>query len=70
MIRKGHMFAVLAVGLMLAASQPGAYRKIAASARNFEHRFEDLGGAGKSLNPVERVVFSLALANAAPAAEK
>ncbi len=70
MIRKEHMMMVLAAGLLLVASQPGAYHRIAASARNFEHRFEDLRGAGKSLNPVERIVFSLALANSAPTAEK
>jgi hypothetical protein len=68
MIRKASVIAVLAVGLFTA--MPNTWHKIATSAENFEHRFDDLKGAGNSLNPVERVVFSVALANAAPATQK
>jgi hypothetical protein len=68
MIRKASVIAVLAAGLF--AARPNAWHRIAASVDNFELRFEDLKGAGNSLNPVERVLFSLALANAAPSAQK
>jgi len=70
MIRKGYLMAVLAAGVLLVTVQPGTRHRICASAQNFEHRFEDLKGAGNSLNPLERVVFSLALANAAPVPQK
>jgi hypothetical protein len=33
------------------------------SAQSFQHYFQDLKGAGASLSPVERFVFSLVLAN-------
>jgi hypothetical protein len=33
------------------------------SAQSFQHYFQDLKGAGTSLSPVERFVFSLILAN-------
>jgi hypothetical protein len=36
---------------------------VASSARSFRHYFHDLQGADSSLNPVERFVFSLMLAN-------
>lgn len=62
MIRTAYVIAVLAAGTLLTTVQPNTFHRIAVSARNFEHRFEDLKGAGSSLNPVERIVFSLALA--------
>ncbi len=67
MIRKGYVVAVLGLALV-GAVQPHAWRWIAASAQNYEHRFDELSGARASLNPIERIVFSLALANVAPAA--
>jgi hypothetical protein len=72
MMRKGYLVAVLAVGGLLAATtvQPNTRSKIVFATQNFERRFEDLKGAGSSLNVVERFFFSLALANAAPAAEQ
>jgi hypothetical protein len=70
MMRKGYLVAVLAAGTLLAAAQPDTRSKIAFAAQNFERRFEDLKDAGTSLNVVERLVFSLALASATPAAEK
>jgi hypothetical protein len=33
------------------------------SAQSFQHYFQDLKGAGASLSPVERFVFSLILTN-------
>jgi allophanate hydrolase subunit 2 len=71
MMRKGYLVvAVLAAGTLLAAAQSDTGSKIAFAAQNFEQRFEDLKDAGTSLNVVERLVFSLALASATPAAEK
>jgi hypothetical protein len=37
--------------------------RIVSSAQNFQRYFRDLKGAGNSLNPIERFVFSLVLAN-------
>ena len=37
--------------------------RIATSRQNFQEYFQDLNQSGNSLNPVERVVFSLVLAN-------
>jgi len=39
------------------------YGRVVSSAQSFQHYFQDLKGAGASLNPVERFVFSLILAN-------
>jgi hypothetical protein len=39
------------------------YSRVRASARIFRQYFKDLKGAGNSLNPIERFVFSLVLAN-------
>jgi len=40
-----------------------AYGRLVSSAQSFQHYFQDLKGACASLNPVERFVFSLILAN-------
>jgi hypothetical protein len=70
MIRKVHIAGVVALGLMLTAvySSP-AYSRIVSSARNFENCFHDLKGAGNSLSPLERFVFSLVLANSTASLE-
>jgi hypothetical protein len=39
------------------------YGRLVSSAQSFQHYFQDLKGAGASLSPVERFVFSLVLAN-------
>jgi len=70
MIRKVYVIAVLAVVALFTTVQPNTFHRIAVSAHKFEHSFEDLKGAGNSLNPVERIVFSLALAKAGPSSEK
>lgn len=51
------------MGLTLAAAIPPSYNRISASRQNFQEYFRDLNQAGNSLNPVERFVFSLVLAN-------
>jgi hypothetical protein len=56
------VIAVVALGTLLAAGQPGTWQHLTTSARNFEQRFEELKGAGNALSPLERIVFSLALA--------
>ena len=63
MIRKTYIIGTLVAGLALAAVQSGpGISRIASSAHNFEHYFQNLK-SGSSLNPVERFVFSLVLAN-------
>jgi hypothetical protein len=66
MIRKRHVIAVLALAALLAAGQPSLRHRLAAQTRNFQQRFEELKGAGNTISPFERIVFSLALAGAAP----
>jgi hypothetical protein len=63
MIRKAHVIALLGLGALLAVAQPDTRHRIVASAQNFQQRFEDLKGA-PAINPVARIVFSLALAGA------
>jgi len=64
MTRKVYIVAILTVGLMAAAFRNApAYGRLVSSAQNFQHYFQDLKGAGASLSPVERFVFSLVLAN-------
>jgi hypothetical protein len=63
MIRKAHIIAVLGLGALLAAVQPDSCHRIVTAAQNFQQRFEDLKGA-PAINPVARVLFSLALAGA------
>jgi len=54
----------MALGLTFAAVRgPTAYGRVANSARSFRQYFHDLQGADSTLNPVERFVFSLMLAN-------
>jgi hypothetical protein len=69
MIRKGFVTTIL-VAALFATVRPNTRHTIVVSVQNFEHCFQDLSGARNSINPVLRVVFSLALATAAPAAEK
>jgi hypothetical protein len=58
------MIATVALGLALVRVHGApVYGRAANSARNFRHYFQDLKSADANLNPVERVVFSLILAN-------
>jgi hypothetical protein len=64
MIRRAYILGILAAGLAVAAADTSPlYGKLAASARKFQQSFEDLGGSGNVLSPLERFVFSLVLAN-------
>jgi len=52
----------VALGLIFTAARTSpAYSRLMSSAQSFEHTFRDLGTA-RSLNPIERFVFSLVLA--------
>ena len=64
MTRKACIIGILTVGLMATAVRNApVYGQLASSAQSFQHYFQDLKGAGASLSPVERFVFSLILAN-------
>jgi hypothetical protein len=64
MTRKTYIIGILTVGLMATAFRNvPAYGRLVSSAQSFQHYFQDLKGAGASLSPVERFVFSLVLAN-------
>jgi hypothetical protein len=64
MTRKAYIIGILTVGLMTTAFRNApAYGRLVSSAQSFQYYFQDLKGAGASLSPVERFVFSLVLAN-------
>ena len=64
MTRKAYIIGILTVGLMATAFRGApAYGRLVSSAQSFQRYFQDLKGAGASLSPVERFVFSLVLAN-------
>jgi hypothetical protein len=67
-IRRVHIIGVLALGLMVmaVATAPG-YCRLVSSAQSFQQNFRDLNKAGNSLSPIERLVFSLVMANSKPA---
>jgi hypothetical protein len=63
-MRRAYIIGTMALGLTFAAVRgPTAYGRVANSARSFRQYFHDLQGADSTLNPVERFVFSLMLAN-------
>jgi hypothetical protein len=63
-MRRAYIIGAMALGLALAGIHGSpAYGRVAHSASNFSHYFRGLKGEGSSLNPVERFVFSLMLAN-------
>jgi len=64
MIRKASWIAVLGVASLLVGVSSGTHERLADSARIFQQYFHDLGVAGDSVSPLERVVLSLALAGA------
>lgn len=70
-MRRAYLIGTLALGMSLVAvhSSP-AYCRAANSARNFRHYFSDLKAADNSLNPVQRFMFSLMLANTKPPQEQ
>ena len=62
MRRRTSIFGALAVVGILAI-HPGSLSRMVRSARNVERCFRELRMTDGSLNPVERLVFSLVLAN-------
>ncbi len=62
MKRRASIFGTLAVAAILAMN-PGPVCRVVSSARNVQRCFRDLRNGGASLNPVQRLVFSLVLAN-------
>jgi len=64
------MVGFLAAALTLLVAIPPRYSRLATSRQNFQEYFRDLDQAGSSLNPVERFVFSLVLANTDVAQDK
>ena len=70
MKRKALAVGFLATALAVVAMTPSCYTRLVTSRQNFQQYFRDLNPAGNSLNPVERFVFSLVLANSETAPEK
>jgi hypothetical protein len=63
MRRRASIFGTLALAAILALN-PGPVSRFVSSARNVERCFRDLRTAETSFSPIERLVFSLVLANA------
>ena len=70
MKRKAHAVGFVATALAVVAVKPSCYTRFVTSRQNFQEYFRDLDPAGSSLNPVERFVFSLVLANSDSAPAK
>lgn len=65
MRHKGYKLAAAAMVLMVVLLQAGpTYCRVARSAHNFQEYFQSLDDSKAHLNPLERLVFSLILANA------
>jgi hypothetical protein len=70
-MKRAYLIATMTMAMALAAIHGSpAYGRAADSARNFRHYFSDLKNADDSLNPVQRFVFSLILANTKPPQEQ
>jgi hypothetical protein len=63
MKRKAYAVGFLATALAVVAVIPSCYTRFETSRQSFQQYFQDLDSKGSSLNPVERFVFSLVLAN-------
>ena len=73
MTRKTYIAAAMTVGLLTAATvhSPSSYCRVVSSAKTVGCVLRDLRGADSSMNFVERVLFSLALADSsAPPAKQ
>ena len=70
MKRKVYAVGFLATALAAVAVISPCYSHFVSSRQSFEQYFQDLGPNGSSLNPVERFVFSLVLANSASAPDR
>jgi len=71
MIRRIQIIGILVAGLIvtMATTSPASCRLLC-SAQNVRQYFQELNSAGDSLNPIERLVFSLVMANSKPAPAK
>jgi hypothetical protein len=71
MRRKATLIGVLAGALVVLTpvTTPSVCRMVT-SARNFREYFDTLDGSRTALNPLERIVFSLMLANSRTAANE
>ena len=64
MIRRTYIIGVITLGLTVGAVHTSpVLGRFVSSAQSFHSYFRDLKKAGTSLNPIERFVFSLMLAN-------
>jgi hypothetical protein len=64
MLRRTYIIGTVALGLMLTAVRVSpAYCRLLLSARSFQTYFHDLKEEDQSLNPLQRFVFSLMLAD-------
>jgi hypothetical protein len=64
MIRKAYIIGIMALGLAAGAVHTSpAFCRFVSSAQSFQSYYRDLKQAGTSMNPIERFVFSLVLAN-------
>ena len=70
MKRKAYRIGLVAMALTVMVALTPLSGRIATSRQNFQEYFQDLNQSGNSLNPVERVVFSLVLANSDLAASR
>ena len=70
MKRKAYRVGLVAMALTMMVALTPFSSRIATSRQNFQEYFQDLNQSGNSLNPVERVVFSLVLANSDLAASR
>lgn len=62
-MRKAYIIGLVALGLLVGAPK---VNRFVSSARTASHYFQDLQKSGNSLNSIERLVFSLILANTKP----
>jgi hypothetical protein len=68
MIRKAYIIAIMALGLTASAARTSpAVGRFVSSAQSFQQHFRELKNSGSSMSPIERLVFSLILANTASA---
>ena len=71
MRHKGYKLTGAALILMLALVHVGpSYCRVARSAQNFQEYFDSLDDSKAHLNPLERLVFSLILANSGETKEE
>ena len=64
MQRKASWMGGLVMALLVTGMSAGVPCRLMNSAQSFERYFQELKGAGNSIGPLERVVFSLVLAGA------